>query len=159
MKKVLLLLLSVPLFSVSFAQPKWYMNDSAYLAEGYTPVPFEMQMVEKWYCLVDGVIDNDSLLNELKQRCDSGLDTINLEYHILLSEYFGGDCHVRFRHYMYLDTAAKTMWWKVYNIYGGCRAGGGKRFLVKVPRPPAGYAIKIDEILVDRIHNNDVDRD
>lgn len=156
MKKLFLLLLSIPLFTASFAQPKWYINDSVYLAEGYIQVPFEMQMVEKWHCRVDGVIDNDSLLNELKKDCESEPDTINFEYHILLSEYFGGDCHVRFRHYIYLDTATKTMWWKVYNIYGGCRAGGGKRFLVKVPKPPAGYAIKIDEIIIDSLHSNDL---
>ena len=50
---------------------------------------------------------------------------------------------------MYLDTVNKTIIWKAYNIYGGCRAGGWRTVLLMVPVPPEGYAVKIEEVQVD----------
>lgn len=125
--------------------------DSANLAKGLTPVEFKMLVPNDRFCFnVPWLIDNDSALLLMKEKCPQAIiDSFNLQTHILLNEYFGGDCHVRFVHRLYLDSASKTMIWKVYNIWGGCRAGGGERFLLIAPKPPVGFIVKIDEVLVD----------
>lgn len=125
--------------------------DSANLAKGLTPVEFKMLVPNDRFCFnVPWLIDNDSALQLMKDKCPQAIiDSFNLQTHILLNEYFGGDCHVRFVHRLYLDSASKTMIWKVYNIWGGCRAGGGERFLLIAPKPPVGFIVKIDEVLVD----------
>lgn len=94
-------------------------------------------------------IDNDSLLQLYYDFAGFADDSINLATDILLQSYFGGDCHVRFRHSVFLDTISKKLIWRVYNIYGGCRAGGGRYFVLKVPKPPKGYTIEVEELLVD----------
>lgn len=125
--------------------------DSSELAKGLIPLEFKMLLPHERFCFnVPWLIDNDSTLLLLKEKCPpAGIDSFNINTHILLNEYFGGDCHVRFIHRVYLDTTHKAMIWKVYAIWGGCRAGGGERFVLMAPKPPVGYTIKVEEVLAD----------
>lgn len=78
-----------------------------------------------------------------------GVAEIDFEKNLVLHQYAGGDCHARFSHEAFLDHTNKRLVWRIYNEYGGCRAGLSKEFVIKVQQPPSGYEIKFEEILVD----------
>ncbi len=72
-----------------------------------------------------------------------------MKKYLVLTRTEGGDCHARYEHEISLDTLQKTLRWKVYNIYGGCRAAGIKDFVIQVPKPPEDYKIIFETELVD----------
>ncbi|HYG16328.1 MAG TPA: hypothetical protein VEC12_11290 [Bacteroidia bacterium] len=150
MKKLLVLLLSLlctPLIGQKF---DFRFTDSMHLANGYLPIEFSViPFCGNRFCNFEGVIDNDSLLKQMQKKCRTDFDSVDFATHILIRSEFGGDCHMRLQHKVYLDTASKTMIWKAYKIYGGCRAGGWRTVLLRVPKPPKGYAVKIDEVPVE----------
>lgn len=154
MKKLLVWLL--PLLSTSLMGQKFDFNfaDSMHLVNGYIPVDFKITpFTGKRYCYTSVVIDADSTLKKVNEECQTTLpDSINFNTHLLVMARFGGDCFMRLRHKVYLDTVSKTMIWKVYNIWGGCRAGGSRAELIMVPKPPEGYAVKVDEVLVENTY-------
>lgn len=101
---------------------------------------------EKLYCW-DSVITKekwegwrkDSLFNE----------SIDFTNQILLFRTEGGDCHAIISHEFYLDHVKKKLVWKLFNQYGGCRAGLHAEFLMLVPKPPDGYSISFERILLE----------
>lgn len=159
MKRLLLLLLFsfISFFSHSQFYWDWHEVDTSYFKDsGYVLLKRDfvsIDMRKAWGFKVPHAITNDSLLKEFTRGCSSCIDSFNFDTHIILQGYFGGDCHARFEDYAYLDTIARKLIWRVYNIYGGCRAAGGKSFVFKIPKPPIGYTIEVEEVLIDRIHN------
>lgn len=160
MKKYLFLLLVLCGFATANAQPGWvndirsHVSDSTLLAHGHQPLEYEMLSFGRIGCYnTPKIVDNDSLYELYFKKCEKVFDSIDFTTHFLVNETVGGDCHARYYHQVYLDTGAKKMIWKVYNEYGGCRAGGGKSFTLKLPKLPKGYTFEVREVLVDRIHN------
>lgn len=159
MKKLLLFLLLFPISFFAYSQFDWdwhgvdssYFKDSGYILLKRDFVAIDMR--KAWGYKVPHAITNDSLLKEFTRGCTDCIDSFNFNTHIILQGDFLGDCHAKFEDYVYLDTIAKKLIWRVYNIYGGCRAGGGKSFVFKIPKPPIGYTIKVEEVLIDEIHN------
>lgn len=61
--------------------------------------------------------------------------------YIYLHRLLTGDCHVRFRHEIYLDENRKTITWHLHKIYGGCRAGYLEDVFFRIKNPGKGYKI------------------
>lgn len=165
MKKLLLIALLFTGFTCVFGQYKKHINDlyidevdSASIAQGLIPVEYAGLFLPKkrYYGAykLPAVIDNDSLLKAYGEFTKQNLDSFDISNYIIVHGYFGGDCMVRFIHRLYTDTVNKKLKWTIYNVWGGCRAGGGKYFAFKVPRPIKGYAVEIEEILVERLYTN-----
>ncbi len=160
MKKLLILAVLTFCTLSAFAQKKKRLydfypekEDSAIIKMGYIPVQHLSLLIFKQlgYFKTPAIIDNDSLLTAYDSLTKKNLSSFNIDSFVILQSYFGGDCHARFEHFMYLDTTQKKLVWKVYNIWGGCRAGGGRYFAFKVCKPPKGYTYEIDEVLVERV--------
>jgi hypothetical protein len=59
-----------------------------------------------------------------------------------------GNCNAKFEHAVTIDTLSKSVTWKVYNIYGGCRASNSWEYWIQIPRPLDGYKYLFEEELV-----------
>lgn len=126
----------------------WYLQ----LREAPVLVSFEQLPV--YYCqnskYKQGIVDSDSAY-QLNWSACADLDSIEVDFskELLLFRSLLGDCHVSYRHEVLLSHGMKTLTWKVYKVWGGCRAGSVKNFGIKVAKPPQGYQIKFIEVEVD----------
>lgn len=102
---------------------------------------------DKFY-VRDSIISSKARWEEM-QKDQKISEEIDFDKEILLFRSAGGDCHAHFSHEFFLDHLNKRMVWKIFNHYGGCRAGLVKYFLIKVPKPTEGYSISFVKILVD----------
>lgn len=69
--------------------------------------------------------DVNKFTDSTKSAEPVGLDKIDFKKNTLvLFSYHGGDCHARFQFRYSQDDEAKILTVKVYDYYGGCRAGG-----------------------------------
>lgn len=104
--------------------------------------------------LPKGMYLRDSVIGQKEKWADLNKDSlitvaIDFSKEILLFRAEGGDCHARISHEFYLDHINKKLVWKLYNQYGGCRAGLFAEFLMLVPKPPEGYSISFQRILLN----------
>lgn len=114
-------------------------------------VPYKALFGPRFCFFDEHVIDSDSLMLAMKERCrDFSGDSIDFSKEILMFRHVGGDCHAWYKHRIFLDPSRKKLVWIVYNYYGGCRAGGGQTFWFIVPRPPEGYEVEMTTYLMDR---------
>lgn len=94
-------------------------------------------------------IDTDSLFSVFRKECNNQwLPDVDFSREIILAKRSWGDCKARYVHKVVLDSLSKKLIWKEFNIYGGCRAAGSKETCLVVPRPPAGFDVEIQEILI-----------
>jgi hypothetical protein len=149
MKHFILSLLFTGLFAGAKAQ---FFSDSLRLkTDSFPNVPYKIIPWLPRFCFYDeDIIDSDSAFDAIKERCKFDYDSVDFSKEILMYRMEGGDCHARYYNRLYLDTAQKTMFWIVYNIWGGCRAGGGRSFWMVAPKPPEGYTILFRTYMLDR---------
>lgn len=88
-------------------------------------------------------------LKAFQSKCEVTISTIDFENEMILLRRAGGDCRATFTHEFYLDHSRKVLVWKLYNKWGRCRAGGSFKFAVKIPKPPVGYNIEYEQILIE----------
>lgn len=149
MKHFILCVLFASLFAGAKAQFVWpdsliKHNDS------FADVPYRIIPWLPRFCFYDDhIIDNDSAFKAMKERCNFSYDSVDFSKEVLMYRSEGGDCHARYYNRLYLDTAQKTMYWIVYNVYGGCRAGGWRSFWMVAPKPPEGYAIRFRTYMLE----------
>ncbi len=164
MKRLVLLYLLLFTVNSLFAQRKRIQKldidktDSIFLAMGYIPIqPKGLLLAPKnrWQLYkLPSIIDNDSVLAKYEDAIGLKLDSIDITKHILFQGYFMGDCHACFISRIYKDTFHKRLIWTVYNVWGRCRAmGRGKYIAFTISKPPIGYTIETEEILVDYLYN------
>lgn len=125
----------------------WFLIEKGKYPEiEYTPLLLPYRYELPYYA--ESIIDNQQLLDSIIP--DSYLNQkIDFEKYLILTRTEGGDCHARYEHEVSLDTFRKTLRWKVYNIYGGCRAAGIKDFIIQVPKPPEDYDIVFETEMVN----------
>ncbi|MFK7784634.1 MAG: hypothetical protein AB8B56_05955 [Crocinitomicaceae bacterium] len=95
-----------------------------------------------------GVIDNDSLFtiwNKNGMSCEKP----DFSKKLLLAGSYGGDCHMKLETHLSFDPITNTMILNVYNIWGGCRAGGSRSFAILVEKPKESFDIVFQEIQVE----------
>lgn len=96
------------------------------------------------------MIDNDSLYEDFFKGCEDDLGIkIDFSQKILLLKRSGGDCHAWFMHQAIWNPESKTLVWKEYNFWGGCRAAGNWWNYIVVPRPKGDFQIEVEEVLTD----------
>ena len=97
----------------------------------------------------DNVVDSDSAYKRIFKKCgDNSLPDIDFNKYVMMARTVMGDCKARFEHAVTIDTLSKSITWKVYNIYGGCRAANSWEYWIQIPRPPAGFKYLFEEELV-----------
>ena len=86
------------------------------------------------------VINNDSLFTHWKKK---GMlhEKPDFEKEMILAGSYRGDCHMRLMPHTFFDSLTNTLVLNVYNIYGGCRAGGGKSIAIKVEKPKGDFSV------------------
>ncbi len=94
--------------------------------------------------------DTERFIDSTKSVAPIGFDKIDFENNTLvLFSYHGGDCHATFSYGFKHDDAAKTFTVKVYDFYGGCRAGGlFKTDWALIPKLPEDYKAEFVSIMV-----------
>ncbi|MCB0639452.1 MAG: hypothetical protein KDC54_22655, partial [Lewinella sp.] len=61
----------------------------------------------------------------------------------------GGDCLMRLRPHAYFDPVTRVAVLDVFNIWGGCRAGGHEAIQLRMGRPAGAFRVLVQEIQVD----------
>jgi hypothetical protein len=84
---------------------------------------------------------------------------VDFSKHTLIYVSTGGDCHLRVRSRVFRSDREKTFDVKIYNYYGGCRAGGFFQGLLVIDKIPAGYEVKMEVIRIDRYDESEVGDD
>ena len=74
---------------------------------------------------------------------------IDLEKHTLISYHVGGDCMMRLRKNVSRDDSEKKLVVEIFNIWGGCRAGGRLSGLLAVDKIPSDFTIEFVVHLVE----------
>lgn len=94
------------------------------------------------------IIDNE---NDLKKALGNNKLNIDVDFskEIILQTMVGGDCNMKLRHQVIMDENNKTITWKIYNFWGGCRAGGRKSAWIKILKPEDGFRVETEVVLVD----------
>ena len=99
----------------------------------------------------DNVVNSDSAYKRIFKNCpDNSLQDINFNKNVIMARTVMGDCNARFEHAVTIDTLSKTITWKVYNIYGGCRSGYSWEYWIQISRPSEGYKYLFEKELVGR---------
>ncbi|MGB0521544.1 MAG: hypothetical protein ACPGJS_01225 [Flammeovirgaceae bacterium] len=96
------------------------------------------------------VLQSESDFQEFIKKCPE-LRNMEVDFtkECVLFRYAGGDCLASFDHEFYLNHEQKKLVWQLYNIWGGCRAGGLRQFAVKIPKVPAGYEVNYEQVFID----------
>lgn len=94
------------------------------------------------------VIDNDSLFTIWKEK-DIDYETPDFRENLILANSYGGDCLMRLQPHAFFDAITNTLVLNVYNIWGGCRAGGRESIAVLVERPKDNFSVVFHEIQLD----------
>ena len=94
------------------------------------------------------VIDNDSLFNNWKKE---GMNCKKPDFskYLILAGSYGGDCHMRLIPHIFFDPITNTLVLYAYNIWGGCRAGGNKSFVILAERPKEKFSVVFQEIQLE----------
>lgn len=66
----------------------------------------------------------------------------------LISYHAGGDCHMRLMIDVLVDHSAKEYLVEIVNIWGRCRAGGGRRGWLVIDKVPNDYFVEFREIQI-----------
>ena len=94
------------------------------------------------------ITNNDSLFTYLKKvgiHCEKA----DFRKKLILVSSYGGDCLMHLMPHVFFDRITNTMVLNVYNIWGGCRAGGRKSIAILVERPKENFNIVFQEIQVE----------
>ncbi len=117
----------------------------------YPEVEFTLHLIdpEKHCWFSDDVVDSDSAYKSVFKNCgDNSLPDIDSNKYVIMARTVMGDSKARFEHSVTIDSLTKSITWKVYNIYGGCRAGNSWEYWIQIPKPPDGYKYLFEEELV-----------
>ena len=80
-------------------------------------------------------------------KCTSPID---FDSDIVLAHTYGGDCHMQLKPHSFFDPVTNTLVLDVYNVYGGCRAGGRTPLALVVPKPKnENYNVLFQEVQVE----------
>lgn len=89
---------------------------------------------------------DDSSFSILQGSCAAlKNDTIDFNVQIVVARKKYLDCAAHVEHEFYLDTAGRCVVWRLYSAYGGCHVMNEKSFIFALPKPPPGYAIRLEE--------------
>ena len=94
------------------------------------------------------VIHNDSLFtawNKKEMNCEKP----DFKKNLILAKSYGGDCHMRLMPHPFFDPITNTLVLNVYNIWGGCRAGGRKSIVILVEKPKEQFSVVFQEIQLE----------
>lgn len=95
------------------------------------------------------VIDNDSLYALWQKAGMTCVEKPDFKQSMLLTNVYGGDCLMQLMPHAYFDHVTNTLVLDVYNIWGGCRAGGREYLAVVVDKPKTDIEIAFHEIQVE----------
>ncbi|MEO6393065.1 MAG: hypothetical protein ABIP75_14550 [Pyrinomonadaceae bacterium] len=140
----------------------------AQLPEGYIEVPSQrgipMQGLGSGIapCSIgeDGVYDKEKLQKLFfRKECEDSVKALDLDLskQTLVGYSVGGDCHMHVRIRTYRSDKDKKYLTIINNIYGGCRAGGGRSGWIILDKMPDGYTLVVKEVKVDRIDRSGAD--
>ncbi len=158
------------LSSESFGQEdstKDFINDYFNLHSEDTDSTYDLKLQlagfsnVKYYYLKTSEILAFKYLNNVNEFVDStkssppfGLDKIDFNKNsLVLFNYHGGDCHAKFKFRYTKDDEAKVLTVKIFDYYGGCRAGG-RDFTnwAVIPKLPEDYKVEVRRIMVDKYY-------
>ena len=91
------------------------------------------------------VIDDESLLSD-QEKQKLGTD---FSKNLILVSSYGGDCNLRLMPHAWHDSITGTLILTVYNIWGGCRAGGRQTLYLEIAKPAGEFDIVLQEIQVE----------
>lgn len=115
------------------------------------PIPFDFIATDHFHEFnADDsfIIDNEKDLKKALGKSELNID-VDFSKEIILQTIVGGDCLMRLRHQVIMDRNNKMITWRIYNIWGGCRAGGLKSTWIKMMKPEEGFDVVVDVILVE----------
>lgn len=111
----------------------------------------------------DGIYDEENLKPLLTDKeCAESIKALNVDFakQTLVGWSARSDCHMQVRIKTFRSEADKKYLVIINNIYGGCRAGGGRSGWLVFDKIPANYTLEVKEVRVDRIHGiNDDGKD
>lgn len=96
------------------------------------------------------VIDNDSLFDAFMWHEETPISRPDFNEKVLIVQSVGGDCFMRVYPEVEIDSSANQIQITVYNLWGGCRAGGSKTLIAEVPIPDNGMQFYFEEIQLER---------
>lgn len=130
--------------------------------EGYVEVPqLRVSDFARGGCFLaeSGVYDEEKLKTVLRDKdcVDAGkpLD-VDFQKETLIGYRVGGDCHMSVSTKVFRSDTDKKYKAFVNNIYGGCRAVGGRRGWIVIDKVRPGYEVEIVAVRVDRINGPDL---
>jgi hypothetical protein len=105
---------------------------------------------------LEGGIYDEAKLAALRKdaKCAESIKALNFDHtkHTLIGWSAQSDCHMSVRSKVFRSETEKKYLVIINNIYGGCRAGGGRSGWIVIDKIPEGYSFEMKEVRVDRIH-------
>ncbi len=95
------------------------------------------------------VINNDNLFTYWKKKEGINCEKPDFSKKVMLAGSYGGDCMMRLIPHLSFDPVTNTLVLNVYNIWGGCRAGGNKSFAILVGKPKQYFNVVFQEIQLE----------
>jgi|GEM_PF-3074667 len=96
------------------------------------------------------IIRHDSAFAALRGQCEPVQKlTVDFSRRTFIAQSLYGDCNAQFEHHFFLDAESKTMVWRTFSRYGGCKHGGTKQFMFTIPDPPEGYKIVFENFEIE----------
>lgn len=123
----------------------WYLLDKKALQKINTDT------IVVTYCSAwneNGVV-NDTAYAALLQQCPE-LKHFSPDFDsstVLMRTRFADGC-ATFTHAFFLDSAARTVTWRVQLVPGGCRGSDNYSFIAVLPRLPEGYRVVFEEYIL-----------
>ncbi|MEM1321561.1 MAG: hypothetical protein AAGG75_14990 [Bacteroidota bacterium] len=95
------------------------------------------------------IIDNDSTFAHWQGK---GLNCGPLDWdqYYLLNSSHGGDCLMQLYHQLWYDPVTQHLILTVYNVWGGCRAGGFRNLLLALKKSEEDLPLLIQEMDIDQ---------
>lgn len=91
------------------------------------------------------LVSSDSSYSRLWGKCsEAGKSRPDFRKNTLAICQADADCNATFSHEFFIDSAKKTVTWRLYESYGGCRAFRKHPFVYLLPAIPAGFLLQCE---------------